>query len=58
MSILSKLDKYVWVRRGFLCCGLAVLLLAVGLALPARAAEAPTLTVGITQYPSTFNPLI
>lgn len=36
----------------------AALLLAASLALPARAAEAPTLTIGITQYPSTFNPLI
>jgi peptide/nickel transport system substrate-binding protein len=37
---------------------LGALLLAAGLAAPARAAEAPALTVGITQYPSTFNPLI
>jgi peptide/nickel transport system substrate-binding protein len=37
---------------------LGALLLAAGVSLTARAAEAPSLAIGITQYPSTFNPLI
>ena len=37
---------------------LAALVVTAGLATAARAADAPTLTIGITQYPSTFNPLI